>query len=91
MFILIRLGISIFLLDGSSGQILRWSSAGTARWGADYNTTYNVASSKSDGLMSAANKAKLDGIAAGATKNVIKSGTAAPSGGSNGDIYIQYF
>lgn len=26
---------------GSSGQILRWSAAGTATWGADNNTTYN--------------------------------------------------
>lgn len=26
---------------GSSGQILRWSSDGTAMWGADNNTTYN--------------------------------------------------
>ena len=25
---------------GSSGQILRWSAAGTAVWGADSNTTY---------------------------------------------------
>lgn len=25
---------------GSSGQILRWSAAGTAAWGADNNTTY---------------------------------------------------
>jgi len=25
---------------GSSGQILRWSAAGTASWGADNNTTY---------------------------------------------------
>ena len=27
---------------GSSGQILRWSADGTAVWGADNNTTYNV-------------------------------------------------
>lgn len=26
---------------GSSGQILRWSAAGTAVWGADQNTTYS--------------------------------------------------
>jgi len=26
---------------GSSGQILRWSAAGTAAWGADNNTTYS--------------------------------------------------
>ena len=27
---------------GSSGQILRWSAAGTAVWGADNNTTYSA-------------------------------------------------
>jgi hypothetical protein len=35
---------------GSSGQILRWSADGTATWGADYNTTYSVATSSTDGL-----------------------------------------
>lgn len=34
---------------------------------------------------------KLAGIQAEATKNVITSGTTVPTGGSNGDIYIQYF
>ena len=29
---------------GSSGQILRWSSDGTAAWGADNNTTYSAGS-----------------------------------------------
>lgn len=27
---------------GANGQILRWSAAGTAAWGADNNTTYSV-------------------------------------------------
>ena len=51
---------------GSSGQILRWSADGTAAWGADNNTTYGVASQSANGLMSAADKKKLDGVAAGA-------------------------
>jgi len=51
---------------GSSGQILRWSADGTAVWGADNNTTYGVASQSVNGLMSAADKKKLDGVAAGA-------------------------
>lgn len=45
---------------GSSGQILRWSSDGTAVWGADNNTTYSVATTTSEGLMSAADKTALD-------------------------------
>lgn len=97
---------------GSSGQILRWASEGTAVWGNDVNTTYEdftgasasavgasglvpapaagdqakflcgdgtwkttpdtnttyePATSTEDGLMSAADKAKLDSIQADAT------------------------
>ena len=51
---------------GSSGQILRWSADGTAVWGADNNTTYSAATTSAAGLMSAADKTKLDGIAANA-------------------------
>ena len=47
---------------GASGQILRWSASGTAVWGADNNTTYGVATQSANGLMSAADKKKLDGI-----------------------------
>ena len=46
---------------GSAGQILRWSEDGTAVWGADNNTTYSVATTSANGLMSAADKTKLDG------------------------------
>ena len=76
---------------GSSGQILRWSSDGTAAWGTDNNTTYGVATTSANGLMSSSDKTKLNGIATGATKVVLSRGTAAPSGGSNGDYYIQHF
>lgn len=51
---------------GSSGQILRWSANGTAVWGADNNTTYSPATQSTNGLMSAADKKKLDGITTGA-------------------------
>ncbi len=51
---------------GSSGQILRWSADGTAVWGADNNTTYSVATTSANGLMSATDKVKLDGIATNA-------------------------
>lgn len=47
---------------GSAGQILRWASDGTAQWGTDNNTTYSVASQTSNGLMSASDKKKLDGM-----------------------------
>ena len=51
---------------GSEGQILRWSADGTAVWGADNNTTYSIATTTSNGLMSSGDKTKLDGIATGA-------------------------
>lgn len=35
---------------GAAGQILRWSEAGTAVWGADNNTTYGVVSTAANGL-----------------------------------------
>lgn len=54
------------------------------------NITIGKASTSMDGLMSKEDKSKLNGINANATKNVISSGTDAPSGGNNGDIYLRY-
>lgn len=64
---------------GSSGQILRWSSDGTAVWGADKDTTYNNATTSTDGLMSSSDKTKLDGIATGATKVTVDSALSSTS------------
>ena len=64
---------------GSSGQILRWSSDGTAVWGADNNTTYSNATTSTDGLMSSSDKTKLDGIATGATKITVDSALSSTS------------
>ena len=57
--------------NGSAGQFLKYSSAGTAVWAADNNTTYSVG----DGGLTQNNftdtlKNKLDGIASGAEQNV---------------------
>lgn len=76
---------------GSSGQILRWSGDGTAAWGADNNTTYGAATQSANGLMSAADKAKLDGIATGANNYTYTHPTSAgnkhiPAGGAAGQI-----
>ncbi len=74
---------------GSSGQILRWSSDGTAAWGSDNNTTYSTATQSANGLLSVADKKKLDGIATNAN-NYTHPTTAGnkhiPSGGSSGQI-----
>ena len=47
----------------------------------DTNTTYSAATTSSDGLMSAADKAKLDGIVAGANKYTLPAASADTLGG----------
>lgn len=66
---------------GSSGQILRWSADGTAVWGADNNTTYSAATQSAQGLMSAADKKKLDGIATGANAYSLPTASSSTLGG----------
>lgn len=83
---------------GSSGQILKWSASGTAVWGAE--KTYSDATSSASGLMSAADKAKLDGIAAQANKYIlpaagssiggVKQGVAVEDATSADDIIVQF-
>lgn len=52
--------------------------------------SHSNATTSSNGFMSSSDKSKLDGIASGATKNMISHGTGNPSGGSDGDIYFKY-
>lgn len=74
---------------GSSGQILRWASDGTAVWGNDNNTTYGVATQTSNGLMSNADKAKLDGIAEGANNYTLPAAGSSLGGvKTGGDVTI---
>ena len=64
---------------GSAGKILRWSAAGTAVWGDDNNTTYSTATQSANGLLSAADKKKLDGIEAEANKITVDSAVSDSS------------
>lgn len=64
---------------GSSGQILRWSADGMAVWGDDKDTKYSNATQSASGLMSAADKTKLDGIATGANKTVVDTALSSTS------------
>lgn len=53
---------------------------GDGTWGTPTNTTYNDATQSTHGLMTAADKKKLDGVAAGANNYVHPSYTAKDSG-----------
>lgn len=86
---------------GSSGQILRWSADGTAVWGADNNTTYSDATQSTHGLMSTADKKKLDAFGAASTyalksditnmykyKGSVTDASKLPTSGQTvGDVY----
>lgn len=76
---------------GASGQVLKYKASGEAQWANEKDTTYSPATTTTNGLMSSTDKTKLNGIAKGATKVVVSRGTATPSGGNNGDYYLQYF
>lgn len=69
---------------GSSGQILRWSADGTAAWGADNNTTYANATTSKAGLMSSADKSKLNSLSLPVLqwkeKKTVPKGTGTESG-----------
>ena len=66
---------------GSSGQILRWSADGTAVWGEDKDTTYSPATQSANGLMSATDKTKLDGIAENANNYTLPTASSSTKGG----------
>ncbi len=87
-------GGQVLIADGASGGIktsgytIASSVPANAKF-TDTNTTYGVATQSANGLLSAADKKKLDGIAAGA--NAYSHPTSAgnkhiPSGGSSGQI-----
>lgn len=82
---------------GAAGQILRWSSAGTAVWGADNNTTYAVFTASANGLVPASGGGTTKFLRADGTWQVPPSGsggnavtveTAPPSSPKKGDLWI---
>ena len=74
---------------GSSGQVLKYLSSGTAQWGTDENTTYTVG----DGGLTQKNftttlKSKLDNIDDNANNFTFThpTGTHVPTGGTSGQV-----
>lgn len=90
-------GTDLYTFNGSAGKTLDivqgsnvtlTAAAGKLTISAT-NTTYGLASSSSNGLMSASDKTKLDGISAGAnnyTHPTSSGNKHIPSGGSSGQI-----
>lgn len=76
---------------GSSGQILRWSSDGTAVWGNDNNTTYTLSSIT--GTLAVSKGGTGSTTAAGGRFNLGAVGfvcqSAEPSGQNNGDLWFK--
>lgn len=66
---------------GASNQILRYSASGTAVWSAENNTTYGIVTTAANGLMIAADKSKLDGIASNANNYSLPTASATVLGG----------
>lgn len=64
---------------GAKDQILRWSSDGTAVWSNEVNTTYSIATTASNGLMSSTDKSKLDNISVDANKTVLNNTVTSTS------------
>lgn len=76
---------------GSSGQILRWSSDGTAVWGNDNNTTYTLSSIT--GTLAVSKGGTGSTTAARGRSNLGAVGfvcqSAEPSGQNNGDLWFE--
>ena len=69
-----------YTLEKNENTITLTGSDGSKSNVTDANTTYSVASTSANGLMSASDKAKLDGIASGANKYTHPSYTTRSSG-----------